>query len=378
MLCKVRNNSFATGAMTLLLLLWNHSLTAAADELETVIHAWERRARQVRTLVCVAEGHMVTPKGAYDDEPSLLPGTKKPVPASDTITDLRRRWVIDFDKNLMRSEERGSAFHTGLARFTAMHLIKVWNGKEFRVYEPRATNYVPGPTQPEFYFHGKSYGGFLFSAYERPVFFGAGRVRIFASLNPLDRSVAIDRDRLRIVEPQRINGQRLIVIRARNEKMTDVNYSDYWVDPAKDYNIVKVLTYYRSHLMSRFDITLAQKNGMWWPWSWTYQYFVPRDPPALDGGYRLAVTSLKVNVPLDRDEFELEPPVGSVVLDARNEQLYRVMSDGSLRETTLDEIVAQEKGKTGRIWLVVILSVGIFVLLIVVLWRVRSLFLRHA
>lgn len=241
--------------------------------------------------------------------------------------------------------------------------IKVWNGKEFRIYEPKETNGISARLQVEMKYHTEKYAKYFFSPYETVLFLVAGRVPLL-SVDVRDLGQKSSRATLEVVGYRSGNNGRIAIVRAFIDPESKANYVDYYVDVSKNFAPFKVLRYNRGRVIKRTDIELQSLAGGWWPKSWSVQHFGTDEAGRLGVCYRLRVKELKVNDAIAEKEFALEPPAGTIV--ERGDSLYRAKETGELEAVTRAQLMAEE-GSSGSWWMIVVvagLCAGVLVCLV--------------
>jgi hypothetical protein len=104
----------------------------------------------------------------------------------------------------------------------------------------------------------------------------------------------------------------------------------FWVDPARDYVIVRVLTVGGPKLMGRTDIRYRQDASIGWvPESWEHVF--QRGNEALQKKSSAVVVRLEIGEPLANSEFNLEFPPNTMVVDTVRNEKYLVKPNSEKR-----------------------------------------------
>jgi hypothetical protein len=187
-------------------------------------------------------------------------------------------------------------------------------------------------------------------------------------------------------EKVELRGQRCVLLRVAT-KAPEVR--ELWLDRERNYLPLREISYINDRPYLQIDwLTYRQEQGLWVPWSWQCQ--------SLRQGQKVLSTDtcqaleVEVNRPIPAEEFILEFPEGTRVMDRRqldargNPADYIIRSGGRKRVISLQELATkkyeelmQEEQQTSRLWLwslggVVI--VGLLGLLYVFVYRRK----RHA
>jgi hypothetical protein len=127
----------------------------------------------------------------------------------------------------------------------------------------------------------------------------------------------------------------------------------YWVDPQRDYIIVRHILANRSDIPIRQIRIRYQKNPRWGyvPVSWELGLYNNRkDPNRLTEHWSAKVLQYDFNIPFEEDHFRLTFPTGTVVLDHEEDRkLYIIQPDGSRKYiNSLDDLKNQQAISPGE------------------------------
>jgi hypothetical protein len=128
-----------------------------------------------------------------------------------------------------------------------------------------------------------------------------------------------------------------------------------WVDPSRDFHVVRYEYAERGNLKSHFEVRYHHAGADGWvPERWEHLTVGPgRKPAMLWSG---SVDRFAINPAIDISEFQIEFPVGALVWDGRTNQSFLVREDGArpiLPEemdagTKYEDLMATEPGEMLR------------------------------
>lgn len=188
-----------------------------------------------------------------------------------------------------------------------------------------------------------------------------------------------------------IDDQECLILEQKSE-FTFGGDEAFWIDPSKDYSIVRYTVGTGDQVAAQIDCTYQfdPEHG-WAPSRWTTWRFRGDGTPRTTG--KVEVVEYEINPEFSSDEFEITFPVGTLVSDQRPQKGigrtgtfdYIVLEGGKKRQITwderhasYDELVATESGTAGRVpevprvnggstrywWVVGALLLGIVALLV--------------
>jgi hypothetical protein len=107
--------------------------------------------------------------------------------------------------------------------------------------------------------------------------------------------------------------------------------TSYWFDSAKDYVLRRLKRETQGHLAEQLDIAYERGPGnIWVPKSWSRNQYTSDGRVLVSCMVR--VEEVHVNVRVAASEFSVAFPVGTRIVDNRDNKWHQVQPDGSLRE----------------------------------------------
>lgn len=132
-----------------------------------------------------------------------------------------------------------------------------------------------------------------------------------------------------------VDGRRCVILQASRSPYAKV---ELWVDPSRDFLILRMVRTYTGKVASQFDISYDSNEVCGWvPSGWTgVGYNTTRGK--LTDRIVSTVTLCQVNPPVDSSEFDYEFPPDTLVNDTRDDSFYVVRQDGTRRMVTEAEL----------------------------------------
>jgi hypothetical protein len=145
------------------------------------------------------------------------------------------------------------------------------------------------------------------------------------------------------------------------EQTVQGSKESFWLDPARDFIILRVLRDYRGNAFEQLDISYsADEICGWIPSAWRGLWKLSRDNGmnmTLQESFEARVISHELNFLFRAEDFELKFPVDTFVEDQRSGEGYIAQKDNAKRMITLEErernssyreLVNSESGMAGR------------------------------
>ena len=131
---------------------------------------------------------------------------------------------------------------------------------------------------------------------------------------------SIDLDKLTLSSREGVIGDRnCIILEQKSEEYTFGGDQAFWVDPSKDYAIVRHTIGTGDHVAAQLDCTYRfDPEDGWVPSRWTTRRFRGDGTPRTTG--KTEVVEYEINPKFKSDEFEITFPAGTVVSDERLEK----------------------------------------------------------
>jgi hypothetical protein len=109
----------------------------------------------------------------------------------------------------------------------------------------------------------------------------------------------------------------------------------FWLDSSKDYVLRRIRKLRQQKLIEQVDINYRQSDGFGLvPASWVINRFSPEGTVRTTN--KVEVLKLQINDSHPSEQFEIEFPLETFVVDKRTNKEYRVQSDGRMRELSED------------------------------------------
>jgi hypothetical protein len=111
----------------------------------------------------------------------------------------------------------------------------------------------------------------------------------------------------------------------------------YWVDPRRDWIVIRMETYYARKLASRIDVQYAEApDANWVPQAWTHSLY--RDAQLTETS-TATVLNTETDAELPNSAFVVEFPTGTLVTDRLNSKpvVYLVRANNGKRIVTPEE-----------------------------------------
>ena len=134
-----------------------------------------------------------------------------------------------------------------------------------------------------------------------------------------------------------IDGQQCFVISRQASEQHEVDFK-VWVDPSREFSIVRVSKRYNGTLVTQYDINYERDpRYSWVPTSWKSSVWDQRSAK-LKSSSRCEVTTCEINPRIAPSEFQLQFPPGTLVTDSRNSTDYIQRDNGAMRVITKAEL----------------------------------------
>lgn len=314
--------------------------------IEMIQKAWQQRQDRIKSVKIRIDMKAMHPK-----EAQISPAGAR-YPAKDTIVD--KKFWISFKDSKVRYAYESMVWSDQKGRYETNTLNTTFNGK---VAKSLSVN--EGATRTQ----GKIEAGNQYTERQAPdVLFLAAHFR------PLDpEHHHLDLKEASIVTERRvINGARCVELRWENlkNKITDV----YYIDPARDFSIVRVNRILKDVTMYHNDWTLAKHPIVGYvPETWKKSW-PGSGGPIIAEDCRLSVD---VNENCPDSEFEITFPPGCVGIDYIAKKQFRIPDNG---EQPKSEPRPLPKPSTGFGWFTWLASLSAASMLTacIYLWKVRG------
>ncbi len=206
--------------------------------------------------------------------------------------------------------------------------------------------------------------------------------------SPIFEVIEKRKDRLTVTQQRElINGRESLLVIEEHDG--NGAYYSIWVDPERDFVVTRLLFTVRGSVGAQYDLNdFKQIEGIWVPMGWTVEF---RNPDGSNSISQAAtVTKAEVNQNVDEEIFQFEFPAGTLVF--KGDDHYLAREGGELRKLlreemqggySREELLNSEPGELFRkrgepaqkrwLWVVTANAVLAVALLLMFLWRRRSL-----
>ena len=279
--------------------------------------AWEKRQAATKTVRVAWEQTNFYPRGSVTAMAPVIKGEGgKPVPYEDATH--RETASLLLDGPHVRFKDERMAWDEPSRQFQkTVSDLAYTNGTNTRLSHPGALPYPSATVNKT----PGAVGYDLTSWPPRAAFRGLDP----GMMNRLDFGIYTT------ARHATLEGRQLVeLVRPRDESRGEVRL---WVDPARDFAAHRYEEYDRGGKVQR-RITVTHRrheSGVWIPQGWTVLVY---DEAKLLRSTTAAVTALDVGPPTTADDFRIELPVGTKVVDTTGEgpKEYVVRADRSPRE----------------------------------------------
>lgn len=305
---------------------------ADRDDLAAIMANWKARQDKVRSAEYQVEGKVTIPKGRFNGDPDLRPGTKGDTPKQDYVYEAKTRWLIGFDENVLRKENREERFFLDSLIFNRVYEVQLWDGKQLRKYSPReentGPNYTPSSLQPDLWVQTAHYKGFILNAFDYPVFLAHGNIP--TPSQPIDATrlrIPLDESAFAVNARGVLDGHNCLILRTSGSTRQPDSRTEYWVDVDRGGIVLRATRHWRETTESLQNIAYQSTEYGWLPKSWTTCFYDPRRPDMVSSFRDVRVTSFSINPVLDKADFAQAYRAGMVVRDVEKQADYKVDSD---------------------------------------------------
>ncbi len=291
---------------------------------QTVMAAWKDRQDRVRafrftweTRRTVATGGITTVEEARQGTVSGGKPIRAPIPPSDT--------VCEFSTSLTAHRDRMSYRVDGFGWSHDQHGFVKQQSTSINDGELSKSYYGPGPVD-----HGK---GFIY-AHKRndacSLLYTTPLLITYRALDPEVQKFKADSYKL-LPNREMLDDRPCLLLAEQADARRNIHKS-WWVDPARDFVVVRYNAIYTANKQPAIQMTLRHrqdpKHG-WAPQAWRIDTFRP-DGQLMDSN-QCTVTDYQINLEAPAEEFQFEFPPGTLVYDHRASKEYIVRGDTSER-----------------------------------------------
>lgn len=293
---------------------------------ERIVRDWRERAKKLFTIRCAGDGTATRPKGCYNGDQYLPDEFEGDAPSADYTYPCRFEWLFDFQKNRFRIEAHEEAFYMTDLVFLPACRVTAFDGRNKpRRYAPREWNTArgraPPEAQPEFYLNVIE--GTTLTTLDQILLMAHGTVaRHGTAAGPKNMSAELcGPDDFVVHGRAEREGRECIVLRSIGRRPTQ--FTEYWVDAARDSAVVHWESRSGKNKYYEFNIDYKQVAQLWLPTGFEYTKYTsrPENPPEVL--CRIDFSRIEPNIPVADETFVLTPQEGMLVWDAEKNVRYR-------------------------------------------------------
>lgn len=326
---------------------WGGSPTPDDKVLDEIRGAWRSRQNRVRSARFQWTQKVTFAKGS---ESWLLDGqiekksTKETteIPPTDITFEVPRSLSLSFSGRKVRYAHEGKSWSLKENGFVEDPYLSTFDGRQAKILHLPGgiSSYPQGSIRPQQEMQHPD----IKSVNLQPI------LLTYRALEPGMSGYPIDKIRFK--------GQRALhdgadCLLLDVEKRSSRSTQTLWVDPKRDYLVVRIVHMLDGAIKQRTDIQFgSNKKHGWIPQSWTI--VIQNVKGKLTQSSENQVTSWEINPGIPSSEFDIEYPARSVVVDMsqRPEKRFVVKHDGSIRpvlpseySATHEQVISSEPGE---------------------------------
>jgi hypothetical protein len=353
--------------------------------LARVLQAWQERQDRTKSLRFRWSGQKTYPKGAIPSRVTSRPGdaSKAVTPKEDTTFETHHSLALDGDR--IRYHNENKIWSHPRQEFLPQVYDCSYDGRDCKQFWPRGA-----VAHPKGVLRSESFNVEMNNVNARPV------LMTYRAMSP---HVQLPHaSELRLLKERAILDGHSCLILEQHPKFGQRRLVTMWVDPDRDYSIVRLLS--SAEQKSVLQLTVNYRHDPDYG-------FVPVSWEVTRGGSSgdekqsssAVVSEYNLNVPIPLDEFRIDFPPGTVVTDQKsaaggkrsNEpKLYvakegdrkRLITNEELAKATYEQLLTSETGEAlkpqpfWKSWMPNTLTVVVLLLTIIAFWLLLQTRLR--
>ncbi|MEX2317565.1 MAG: hypothetical protein WD669_10470 [Pirellulales bacterium] len=269
--------------------------------------------------------------------------TETPLPPEDVS--LEMSVLISFQKKMLRYDVEGPRWIVQTEEFSKRRYISVFDGTDSKSFysADESTDNSFHPTG----FINKDEGNFDSENYH----LDAVLLAMKPPTNLLD-SATVEVSSTTLVDSNSESLQRKCIL----FRLPDAagNMVELWTDPARDWIILRKAKFMNDDLVYQLDVRYREDpRCVWLPHEWEGVAFARvGDKMRVARKFGAKLQEAEINIPMTKQEFQFEFPIGTEVVDRKRNMSFMVTDDGSYREITKGEQLAgatYEQLRTGEL-----------------------------
>lgn len=265
--------------------------------MEHVLSALERRQERVHSAKFVCAVRYAYPQGSLP-----RPAYAGPVPPKDAI--LEHEYTLWMDGDKVRIDNEGNVWSFDQGEFVPERMVTASDGQSSWEFRPSVT----AKRRSEGTIYDKSECRAASLMNYKP-FFGTYRLRYL---------LGSDRDVIEeawvLAGQEEVGGVECVVLKKSRGGGREVRC---YLTPEKDFSLVRFSLHSKGRMSRRIDVTHSRDDSHGWvPATWQISKMNTADG-TLGSSFAATVTDYSINSPIDPGLFQMNFPVGTVVLDHR-------------------------------------------------------------
>lgn len=280
---------------------------------EQVLAAWQAKRDRLPVVRYTLDGEYTWVKGELYDETKDRPD--RFYPSEDVVLKTHRTMVLDYPRNRHRVESRDEEFHFGTRQREVREVQSVFDGTHRKV---RRTP-LAGESRDEVGLHvlkGDQRFG-IFDIHGFAIHLAHGCVP-WDDVFPGRLKTNPDPSLYRVQGETVLGGRRVVIVREGKRPGRVIDATEYWVDPGRDFAIVRRIERAGPRVRADMTIQYSQLDGEWLPDGWTatkYNEQVDR----VQSVSRVRVSSRSLERTVTDGEFDLAHRPNELVTERTNE-----------------------------------------------------------
>jgi hypothetical protein len=322
------------------------------EVLNRIVQDWEQRQTRISRVKYVLSGETLIPAGALNflktmmDEPPA-----GDVPAREYRYPQHIKLSLDLDNDRVRKDVKREIFSIPDVKYYADIAVTTYDGKRVYVFKPREKLAAAGRDLEKYAADlelQKSEGqNFFFHYVEYPIYWAHGlmmEMDVRSLRRPINRAI------YKVHGEAEHEGRACVILRSAPQPRGKANYSEIWVDTARDSAVLRYVFYSNGEESTAYEIDYQETSHGWLPRSWVVSKYGDKQDGVrlLSESHRFEVTALEIEPQFHEDLFRVAQEPGMVVADAFAGRKY---VKGKPGEPDVDVAELRLAGtKSGRDW----------------------------
>ncbi len=290
---------------------------------QQIMNAWKSRQQRVRSARFAIAETLTTGKGTRFGKtfPFSAPGGAQPLPSSDVTHELRL--TLSFDGGAMHYTVDGPSWVIDEEIFLPRYYVSAFDGVASKAFYGES----PGRTYPIGFVNSNNKSNQDANNYHIQA--------ILITYRPLhDAMIGLRPEEWTLAGTKGVVKDRPCLI---VEKASGPQRESYWVDPERDFSVLRFLRTIAGSVQFRLDVSYEHDGSHGWvPSAWNAVMLYPETGRLYESAV-VRVTDYHINCPIELKDLQLIFPPNTLVEDYREDTGYIVREDMRKRFITLDE-----------------------------------------